>query len=150
MMTEDKLINGIKAGLIGCVVKDILTALLEIFKLKPTYWDYGEYLVFQNINISMETLIAGIFMQVLFGVILAVAYTHLKHLIQTNHPLLRGFIFGIMIWFTSRILITMGHITALIPETDLIIPINALIAGLYGLTVALVLEKVENYKDRNG
>ena len=150
MVKEDKLINGIKAGLIGCIAKDLPTVLLEILKLRPTYMDYGEYLVFQNINISTGTHIIGLLMEILFGIFLAVIYAHLKHLIQTNHPLFRGFVFGILIWFSTRCLITISHVKILIAHNIIMVPVNVVIAGLYGLVVSYVLEKLERGISYNG
>lgn len=45
---EDKLINGIKAGLMGSLAKDLIAVVMEFFKLTPTYFSYGQYILFRK------------------------------------------------------------------------------------------------------
>lgn len=137
---EDKLINGIKAGLMGSLAKDLIAGVMEFFKLTPTYFSYGQYILFRKVESFMSHKIVGFGIELLYGLVIAVFYAHTKHIIKTNHPLLKGFGFGLLIWFFSRSLITITNAEPLIPHNFYIGPINALIGGIYGLVVSWTLE----------
>lgn len=143
MIKDDKLIQGIFAGLVGSFVKDILTALMVFYQLYPSFWDYGEYWIYAEINISILTKLQGILAEVFLGIALGILYAHTKNLIQTKHPLLRGFIFGLSIWFIIRGFLTISQIESLTVKTPIVFMFNTLIAGLYGLSISYVLERFE-------
>jgi len=150
MFKDDKMMQGIIAGFIGAVVKDILTIAPELFKLRPTFWDYGEYLVFRTANKSMFAALIGIFVEILFGIFLAIIYNHIKHLIRTKHPLIRGTIFSILIWFIISGTIALYNVKTLLIVKSFTPIVNVAIAGIYGLIVAYILDRIEKSNNKNG
>ena len=150
MFKDDKMVQGIIAGFIGAVVKDILTIAPELFKLRPTFWDYGEYLVFRTANKSMFAALIGIFVEILFGIFLAIIYNHIKHLIRTKHPLIRGTIFSILIWFIISGTIALYNVKTLLIAKPFTPIVNVAIAGIYGLIVAYILDRIEKSNNKRG
>jgi hypothetical protein len=147
MNKNDKLVIGSIAGIVACLIKDVLTIIPEfIFRIHPSFWDYGHYLIYQKPmghTFGVFDLVYSILMELVFGTALGVLFAHTKHLIKTEHPLLRGCLFGPIIWFLTRSAITVAGVKALIPTSNLITTMNWGISFAYGISLAWVIEKLE-------
>ena len=141
---KDKLMIGVIAGTVGDIIKNILTFIYEKLNLHPTFWDYGYYLIFQKSIDKLDSrIIPSIIVELFFGIGLATMYSYLAHFMETKHILLRGIMFGGLIWFSLRGAITLSHIKELVTFDLTIIFLNWAATLIFGLTVALVIRYLE-------
>jgi hypothetical protein len=142
---SDKLLNGIIAGSIASIAKDLLTIIPElILKLHPSYWDYSNYWIFVSERKKLPNLLISIFAEICFGAFLATAYSYLKDYMQTRYIIFRGILYGFSIWFILRGIITLFKIRDLVPTEPTIVIINIIIGGIYGLVISYILKWLES------
>jgi len=145
VFTIDKLTIGIVAGLTGDIVKNLLTLIGDsVFKLHPSYWDYGHYFLFLHLSDkSPGHFVLSMAIEFIFGILVTVVYVYIKDAVKTNHIYIRGAAFGWCIWFSIRCVIAASRVTELNPAGPWPIIWNWTVAVVFGLVVSWVIKWAE-------
>lgn len=142
---NERFTNGIIGGAIAGILKNIPNAIFHnwLKLIELSFWDYSAAAAFfrhpRNIGEQLYVFIYEIFFCVLLGII----YVYLKEKIQTEHYLIRGAVYGILIWFLVHTVILAYQIQQLI-KTDLATSlVNSLCSLVYGVLLAWILHYLE-------
>lgn len=142
---DERFINGIIGGAIAGFLKNILNAIfhnwLKLTKL--SFWDYSAAVtLFRHPGNIGEQFYAFTY-EIFFCVLLGIIYVYLKEKIRTGHYLIRGAVYGILIWFSVHAVILAYQIQQLI-KTDLATSlVNSLCSLFYGVLLAWIIHYLE-------
>ena len=146
---KDPFWAGCKAGFIAALVKNLVDYLLILIHLaKNQYLDYASFVLYNHRpTFWFDGLFAGIG-ETIFAIILGIVFVYLLDKIGWEKPLLKGFLYGVIIW---AFLYTLGHvfrlsIFLLVKWPDVII--DFFTSSLYGIILALYLQFT--YKAKTG
>lgn len=144
---KDKIIIGVISGVVGSVVKDTLGIVGHaLFNLEPVYVNYALVLIMSKSHGSISDLITAIIVEIIFGIILATMYAHIKHLIVSDNDLLKGAGFSLFVWFCIRAAVTIGHVPELPKANAATSLFNIMVAIIFGTVIAYLVKRLESKK----
>lgn len=148
---DERFTNGIISGAIAGILKNIPNAIFHNWlKLSElSFWDYfAAVALFRHPSNLGEQLYVFIY-EVCFCALLGIIYIYLKEKVRTDHYLIKGAIYGFLIWFLVHTLILAYRIQQLI-KTDLTTSlVNSLCSIVYGLLLAWIIHYLEEKCQRN-
>jgi hypothetical protein len=108
------------------------------------YFDYAGYIGFNRIPHTFIEYIFAYILEVTFSTGLGVIFSLLSPKIPSRHYLIKGMMFGGLIWYIVTSMIKLDKITKLMTH-DLITPLLTLMFSIiYGLIIAYVDHYLEN------
>lgn len=147
---DERFSNGIIGGIAAGVIKDIPDALFHNW-LKLTslsFWDYaGQVALFRHPQGLGEHLYALAY-EVLFSIFVGIIYVYLKDKLQTGHYLIRGAIYGALIWFMVNAVVLAFQIKNLIKTDPATSMVNSICSIIYGILLAYILHYLEEKRMR--
>jgi hypothetical protein len=140
-MKRDKLKIGLIAGAYATIFKEI-SSILEIYIIhaKHTYWDYAGFIAFNQKPHGFNLAIA-IFIQIFFSASLAAIYSYGIKFIPTKLYLVRGAMFGGVIYFLVQAILFVLKVSKLVSNSGIEALWEFLTAIIFGMIVAYVVEK---------
>lgn len=142
--------NGIIGGAIAGILKNIPNAILHNW-LKLTelsFWDYSAAVAFFRHPSNFGEQLYVFTYEIFFCVLLGIIYIYLNEKIRTEHYLIKGAIYGMLIWFLVHTVILAYQIQQLI-KTDLATSlVNSLCSIVYGLLLAWIIHYLEEKRQR--
>jgi hypothetical protein len=138
--------KGVIGGAIAGALKDIPDAIFHyILKITDiTFWDYAGIIVLKRHPEGILEHVYSFLYEVTFSILIAVIYIHLIPYLQTKHYLLRGAVFGAIVWFFIQAAALAFRIEAVIVRSDLITSIvNSVNSLIYGMILAYVIHALE-------
>jgi hypothetical protein len=152
---EEQFIKGVIGGTIAAFAKDIPDALVHmIFKItKLSFWDYSGIIATGKHPVGILEQVYAFGYEVIFSIFLGIIYANIAPHINTKHYLLRGAIYGAMVWFVIRMAVIAYQITALFNEdinTAIAHSIGSILFGMVLAWVVNFLQKKEKRKPNNG
>ncbi len=147
---KDKFLVGFIAGVIGAIVTAIVSVPLYMLKLnKLLLLDYANILISGKKTQSAIGYIFGTLIHWGFSGAAGVLFAYLvNHKLLTNKNLwIKGWTFGLGLWFIINIITTIFNVEGLtvIPVGTAII--NALASSLFGIVMALMFNWLNNMKN---
>ncbi len=149
---KDKFLVGFIAGVAGAMSAAIISIPLYMLKLsKFLLIDYAAILITGKKPQSVIEFTFGMFIHWGFSGATGILFAYLiNHELITNKNLwLKGWMFGLGLWFIINILTTVFKVDGLsvVPVGTAII--NALASSLFGIVMALVFNRLNNVKKAN-
>lgn len=147
-MIKDRLVNGALAGTAGAVVQNTYAFTLILAGYKgPSYVDYGKAIVFYKTIEGPSALALGLIGHFVWNIILGVIFAYIIMLTSSRYYLLKGIIYGLVVWF----LIKMGSSMFEIAEIVEINPAAAAVflsgAILFGVAIAYTLKILDQSRN---
>jgi hypothetical protein len=150
----DRFIRGIISGSAAGILKDAPALILNhiIKDPYPTFWDYMSLLAIGKLPKTWDEYLLSIIVEVLWCAALAVIFVDAQPKFQTQHYIVQGAGFGILIWLSIRALIYFFRTPELVQSRPITALINASISIFYGIMVAIIDHKLKfNHKSaKNG
>jgi hypothetical protein len=82
--------------------------------------------------------------EIIFSIFIAIIYIYLIPYLKTKHYLLRGAVYGTLVWFAVHAAALAFHIDAIINRSDVISSIvNSINSILYGIILAYLIHYLE-------
>jgi RsiW-degrading membrane proteinase PrsW (M82 family) len=147
---DEKLSNGIIGGIVAGIVKDIPNAVFHnLLKLTGlSFWDYSAQIaLFRHPRGWGEQFYALAF-EVIFCIVIGIIYVYLKDKLKTGHYLIRGAIYGALVWFIIQAVILAFRIHALMNTDFLTSIVNSLCSVFYGILLAFIIHYLEERRKR--
>lgn len=140
----DRLTRGFTAGALAGAFVDLFS-LLTYNLLRITNWrflDFAGLLIFGRKPAGTIEIMISVLGQIFFSAAMGVLFAFLLPLTTSRHYLLKGWFFGMLIWFSAY---TVVHLFQL-PQTLQLDPgtvlSNMFKASIYGLTLAWALARL--------
>jgi hypothetical protein len=147
---NDRFTNGLIAGLLAGVAMSILD-LISHFVLGITeilYLDWAAVLIFgYRYATFLEAAISQIG-QLFFSAITGILFAFLLTLTSSRYYWLKGWVYGLVVWFGSYAIIKLFQVTPLIPIKPDTVLSDMATASVYGLVLAGALRRLENRKTK--
>ncbi|MCW3489902.1 DUF6789 family protein [Dethiobacter alkaliphilus] len=141
---NDRFVNGFLAGLIGGVVMTVLN-LISFYVLglaQILYLDWASVLIFGYRFATTLEAVIGQIGQLFFAGVVGVLFAYLLAATTSRYYLIKGWVYGLVVWFGSYAITLLYDITPLNPiKPDTVIS-NMVTASVYGLVLAWSLKKL--------
>lgn len=146
-MLQDRMVFGAIAGMAGAVVQNFYAVIAESMGLTgPVYLNYGKIvLMLKDYNDPLADTL-GVIGHFTWDIILGIAFAYLVSLTSSRYYILKGIIYGIIVWYFIKVIATLFKIPVIIgvqPHTVAFFFIGAI---LYGATLALTLKLLDSRK----
>lgn len=144
MMIDDRVTRGIIAGAIGAVIQDIYSYTLIIFGLLDrAYLDYARAMIMYKDYKGILATLVGFLGHMMADILFAVIFVYIIKNPSSRFYLLKGAVFGGIIWYVLNGLGTLFRL----PVFTVIPPGSALAmfigAEIYGLVIAYTLKLMD-------
>ncbi len=136
---------GVTGGVIAGICKDIPDAILGYFlKIsRITFWDYsGTIALGHRPKVGLE-VITAIFYEVVFSIFIGIIFVYLAPYFKTKRYLLRGAIYGALVWFFIRAAVMAFRLEPLIDGDIISAVINSLNSIFYGLILGAIVHYLD-------
>ncbi|MEW6458259.1 MAG: hypothetical protein AB1441_04190 [Bacillota bacterium] len=137
---NDRLTIGFFAGLTGGVLMNVINLAsyyLGIAELR--YLDWAAIVIYGTRPVNLAEAVFALVSQVVFVGMLGVVFAYLITVITSTNILLRGWLFGIAIWFSLYGITLLFHVQETIPVRLDTALTDFVGASVYGLVLALTL-----------
>lgn len=142
---EEKFITGVIGGIGAGIIKDIpdfiFRYLLKITRI--TFWDYSGTISLGHPPHNLLELVNAAFYEVVFSIFIGILFVYLAPYFKTKRILIRGAIYGALVWFTIRAGVVVFQVKPLIDGDILSATLNSLNSILYGIVLAKIINYLE-------
>lgn len=142
---EEKFINGVIGGIVAGIIKDIpdliFRYLLKITRI--TFWDYSGTIALGHPPRNLPEIVNAAFYEVVFSIFIGIVFVYLAPYFRTKKILIRGAIYGALVWFGIRAGVIAFQIKILIDGDILSATLNSLNSIIYGIVLALIVNYLE-------
>jgi hypothetical protein len=148
---KERFIIGVVAGTIAGILKDIPDAIFH-FLLRITnitFSDYAGTIALGHRPAGLTEHLYAVFYEIVFSVFIGIIFVNLAPYFETKHYLLRGAIYGALVWFTIRCAVMAFGITPLVDGDILSTIINSLNSILYGTILGVIIHYLERKRFNN-
>lgn len=145
---EEKFIRGVIGGIGAGIIKDIPDIIFR-YLLKITgiaFWDYSGTISMGRPPRSFPEIANAAFHEVVFSIFIGIVFVYLAPYFRTKHILIRGAIYGALVWFGIRACVIAFHIKHLIDGDILSATLNSLNSIIYGIVLAMIVNYLERKK----
>ncbi|TCL58313.1 hypothetical protein EDC14_10426 [Hydrogenispora ethanolica] len=142
---NEKFSTGVIGGVIAGLLKDIPDAVFYYgFKLTSlTFWDYAGTIALGHHPRSAAEQIYAVFYEVIFSIFVGIVFVYLAPYFETRRYLLRGAIYGAMVWFAIRAAVIAYRMEPLIDGNLLGATINSMNSIVYGIVLGALVHHLE-------
>jgi hypothetical protein len=151
-MMNDRFTNGLIAGLVAGVVMSIFD-LISHFVLGITeilYLDWAAVLILGYRYSTFLEAVIGQIGQLFFSAIMGVLFAFLLALTSSRYYWLKGWVYGLVVWFGAYAVVKLFQVTPLIPIKPDTVLSDMVTASVYGLVLAEALRRLENTEKQKG
>ncbi|MCW3488519.1 DUF1440 domain-containing protein [Dethiobacter alkaliphilus] len=137
MLIKDKLARGLVAGIAAGVVMSMADLILTGFGwVKFPYYDWGLSLISGSVAETFPEIAIGLVIHLMFAGVLGVIFSYAIQLIPSTNSLLRGWLYGVVVWFAVHVIVNLFGFQPLkpIPMSQLLS--DFLTASVFGLVLA--------------
>ncbi|ATW25789.1 hypothetical protein [Candidatus Formimonas warabiya] len=143
---DDKFIDGVIAGAIAGLIKNtpdlLFHNLLNI--TGKSFWDYANIIATGRHPHGLIEQIYSFFFEIVFSISVGLIYIFVIPYLRTKYNLLRGAIYGAMVWFAIRAWVTAFHIEPLMQEDQSTMIVNSILSILFGIILEWLLQVLKN------
>lgn len=143
---EKSLKNGIIAGIIAGILKDIPDAFLH-YGLKitqMTFWDYSGVIALGHLPSGTAEYICAVFFEIIFSILVGLFFVFITKRIIMKHYFLSGAFYGVVVWFVIRSAVVGLGIQLLIDGDIVTAAVNSFNSIMYGMILAITIHFLEN------
>ncbi len=142
---KERFIIGVIAGTIAGILKDIPdTAFHFLFQITNiTFSDYAGTIALGHRPAGLAEHLYAVFYEIVFSIFIGIIFVNLAPYFQTKHYLLRGAIYGALVWFSIRCAVMAFGIRPLVDGDILSATINSLNSILYGMILGAIIHYLE-------
>ncbi|MCK8817447.1 hypothetical protein MWH28_08755 [Natroniella sulfidigena] len=143
---QDKTVAGFVAGLIGGIamnIKDYIVVFLLNWE-DELYLEWGAMMIYGRFSENLAEAIFAQLGQLFFTGILGILFSVLIIRLGTKRYLIKGFIYGISVWFTIYAISIIFQVPNLAENTFNATVSNLIGAAIYGLVTAEVFKRLSN------
>ena len=147
---DERFANGILGGIIAGVFKDIPNAFFHNW-LKITglsFWDYSGFIALYRHPRGFGEQLYALAFEVLFRILIGLIYIYLMAKVETTHYLIRGAIYGAIVWFAVHAGVFAFHIHQLMKMDMVTSAVNSVCSIIYGWLLAYVIHYLEERRLR--
>ncbi|MGI6711897.1 MAG: hypothetical protein ACOX4L_04070 [Bacillota bacterium] len=139
---NDRFIKGVIAGTIASIAKNIPDLLLHnVFMItEKSFWDYTSIIASGKHPQGLFEHAYSFFFEIIFSIFLGLTYTYLIPYFKTNYNLLRGAIYGGIVWFAIRTWVVSFQISPLLQEGRNTMIVNSLLSILFGIILEWIIQ----------
>lgn len=148
MVLNDRLTMGFLAGVTGGIAMNIINLLsfyLGIAELR--YLDWAAAVIFGTLPVSPAEAVFALIAQILFVGVLGVVFAYLIVALSSRNHLLRGWLFGVAVWFAIYGLTLLFNVQETIPVRLDTAASDLVGASVYGLVMAETLRRLDHRVD---
>jgi hypothetical protein len=146
---DDKFIRGFWFGIAGGVVKNLLTLIFYfLFKIHLTFLGYASVVVFTHFATNLFENLVALFAEITYGLTWSILFSYTLGENIQKHYVLKGFLYGLFIWFVLRVVIFLFRITSLYYHNPITALADVATAVAFGITLSL-LHKRYTYPNFN-
>lgn len=141
---DDRLTIGFLAGLAGGVMMNVISLTsyyADITGLR--YLDWAAIAIYGTRPVNLAEAVFALVVQIFFVGILGVLFAYLIIIITSRNILLRGWLFGVAVWFSLYGITLLFHVQETIPVRLDTALTDFVGASVYGLVLALTLRWLE-------
>ncbi|MDW7649977.1 MAG: hypothetical protein SCK29_06410 [Bacillota bacterium] len=137
---QDRFTRGFLAGLFTGVIINIIDYIAFILNLTDTrYVDIAARLVYGTRSHNLFEFIFAYLAQLAFSAFLGVIYSYLLIKITSENHLLKGWLFGVAVWFFTFAIIVMFRVPGISQAHSPTAFTNAVLASIFGITLTQTL-----------
>lgn len=138
---KDRLTRGFVAGVAAGIVMNIFSLIVVYFNLTTqpfVYWA-GSVVYGHNPPFTQGEIILALFAHLVFTGALGMIFIYLIPQVTSRNFLLKGWLFGILIWFVIYGIAHLFKLEVVIPTPLRTVASNFAGASIYGLTLAAIV-----------
>ncbi|MEL7563475.1 MAG: hypothetical protein AAGU27_01110 [Dehalobacterium sp.] len=139
---NDRFIKGVIAGAIAGLVKNAPDLLFHnLFNItEKSFWDYANIITTGRHPQGLIEQLYSFFFEIIFSISVGLIYILLIPYFKTKYNLLRGAIYGGMIWFMIRAWMSAFHIELLMQENRSTMIVNSMLSIMFGIILEWLLQ----------
>lgn len=142
---KEKFVTGVIGGVIAGIIKDIPDSifryLLKITNI--TFWDYSGIIALGHQPRGLFEQIYAVFYEIIFSILIGIVFVYIAPYFKTKRFLLRGAIYGALVWFAIRAAVIAFKIKPLIDGDIVSATINSLNSIFYGIILGTIIHYLE-------
>ncbi len=144
---NDKFIKGIGSGVTAGVVAAVWNLATYYFNFSTLrYLDFSGVLIYgRKPTGTLESIFAW-FGMLMFQALLGIVYAYLSPVIKTRHYLLKGWFYGVMVWFGSYAVTILFNVPELKIVSFKTAASNFIGASIFGWVLAHTLQLLDRVK----
>ncbi len=150
LVIQDRFTRGFLAGVFAGVIMAVLDYIafsLDLLDLMFIHWASVMLLGY-----GFRTFWEGAISQgghLIFSGILGIIFAYILLGINDDNHLLKGWVFGMFVWFSAHAIIKLFSVEALMPIRISSLVSDAITASIYGLVLAETLRRLEKTPKKN-
>lgn len=145
LIVEEKFVAGVIGGVGAGIIKDIPDLIFRYLAkiTRITFWDYSGTVALGHSPRSFPEIINAAFYEVVFSIFIGIVFVYLAPYFKTKYIVIRGAIYGALVWFVIRAGVIAFQIKILIDGDLLSATLNSLNSILYGIVLAMIINYLE-------
>ncbi|NLY76268.1 MAG: hypothetical protein GX075_13380, partial [Firmicutes bacterium] len=142
---EQKIINGVLAGTIAGILKDVPDSIFHnvLKKTDLTFWDYAGIVMFGRHPHGFWETCFSFFFEIVFSILLGTIFVYLVERLNLKRRLLWGALYGGIVWFAIRAAVAGFQIKALLHNNLATSAANSFNSIIYGLILGFLVQYFE-------
>lgn len=139
-MIKDRLVTGAAAGIAGALAQNAYAYIARFLGWRgPVYEDYGQILLFYRIHKGVLPTVLGLLGHFVWDIIIAILFAYLIRQTSSRYYLLKGTLYGMIVWFFIKAGSTLFKIPVIINVMPGTVAFFFAGSVIYGLAITLCL-----------